>query len=99
MVGVTSVFQCEFVHIRFPFFNYNHVMGAAAPRSCFASPKKIVCGRKAKPAFRAKARNHNFLFRAVQLWTASEVRKATAWERALPSPFPRFFEKNRVKLF
>ena len=35
----------------------------------------------------------------VQLWTASEVREPAAWERALPSPLPRFFEKNRVKLF
>ena len=34
----------------------------------------------------------------VQLWTASEVREPAAWERALPSPLPRFFEKNRVKL-
>ena len=32
------------------------------------------------------------------MWTASEVREPAAWERALPSPLPRFFEKNRVKL-
>ena len=36
---------------------------------------------------------------AEKLWIASEVRKMSAWERALPSPLPRFFEKNRVKLF
>ena len=34
----------------------------------------------------------------AKLWSASEVRKVIAWERALPSPLPRFFEKNRVKL-
>ena len=34
----------------------------------------------------------------AKLWSASEVRKVSAWERALPSPLPRFFEKNRVKL-
>ena len=38
-------------------------------------------------------------FWAVQPWTTSAVRKVSAWERALPSPLPRFFEKNRVKLF
>ena len=31
-------------------------------------------------------------------WSASEVRQLSAWEGALPLPFPRFFEKNRVKL-
>ncbi|HIR60105.1 MAG TPA: hypothetical protein IAB37_00790, partial [Candidatus Faecivivens stercoravium] len=31
-------------------------------------------------------------------WLASEVRQLSAWEGALPLPFPRFFEKNRVKL-
>ena len=35
----------------------------------------------------------------AKLWSASEVRKVSAWEGALPLPFPRFFEKNRVKLF
>ena len=34
----------------------------------------------------------------AKLWPASEVRKLSAWEGALPLPFPRFFEKNRVKL-
>ena len=34
----------------------------------------------------------------AKLWSASEVRKLSAWEGALPLPFPRFFEKNRVKL-
>ena len=36
---------------------------------------------------------------AAKLWSASEVRQVNAWEGALPLPFPRFFEKNRVKLF
>src|SRR5699024_5669554 len=35
---------------------------------------------------------------AAKLWAASKVRGVGAWERALPSPLPRFFEKNRVKL-
>ena len=34
----------------------------------------------------------------AKLWSASEIRKLSAWEGALPLPFPRFFEKNRVKL-
>ena len=29
----------------------------------------------------------------AKLWSASEVRKVITWERALPSPLPRFFEK------
>ena len=34
----------------------------------------------------------------AKLWLASAIRKVITWERALPSPLPRFFEKNRVKL-
>ena len=34
----------------------------------------------------------------AKLWSASEVQELSAWEGALPLPFPRFFEKNRVKL-
>ena len=34
----------------------------------------------------------------AKLCSASEVRQVSAWEGALPLPFPRFFEKNRVKL-
>ena len=34
----------------------------------------------------------------AKLWSALEVRKLSTWEGALPLPFPRFFEKNRVKL-
>ncbi len=34
----------------------------------------------------------------AKLWSTSEIRKISAWEGALPLPFPRFFEKNRVKL-
>ena len=51
--------------------------------------RKLFAGRTAWPAFRAKARNHNFLFWVQQPWPASEIRKPAAWERALPSPLPQ----------
>ena len=39
------------------------------------------------------------ILQEVQLWAVLEVQTLGAWERAPPSPLPRFFKKNRVKLF
>ena len=45
--------------------------------------RKLFAGRTAWPAFRAKARNHNFLFWVQQPWPASEIQAVTACQGAL----------------